>query len=71
MTGDHIVIAIEQNWDIEPEGFDAPGNLPDLLFVVSPRFAGSRLSSSMRRTLTVNVSSSMKHVLSTVYLISS
>ena len=42
MTRDHIVIAIGQNRDIEPEGFDASGDLADLLLAVPPRVSRVR-----------------------------
>jgi hypothetical protein len=43
VPGDHVVVAIDQDWDIEAEGFDAVGDLPDLLFAVAPRVSGIRL----------------------------
>jgi hypothetical protein len=37
VTRDDLAIAIDQDRDIEAESFDAVGDLPDLLFAVTPR----------------------------------
>ena len=37
MPGDHIAVAVDQDRDIEAEGLDAVGDLPDLLLGVAPR----------------------------------
>src|SRR5438477_3732554 len=43
MTGDHLEVAIDQDRDIEPERFDAVGDLPDLLLAVQPGVGRIRL----------------------------
>ena len=40
VTRDHVAVAIDQDRDIEAEGLDAVGDLPDLLFAVAPRVSG-------------------------------
>ena len=40
VTGDHLIVTIDQDWDIEAKGLDAVGDLPDLLLAVEPRVRG-------------------------------
>jgi hypothetical protein len=42
VAGDELIVAIDQDWDIEAEGLDAAGDLPDLLLAVQPRVGGVR-----------------------------
>jgi hypothetical protein len=42
-TTNDVVVSIDQDRDVEAEDLDAFGNLPDLLFTVTPRIAGVRL----------------------------
>ena len=46
VTRDHVVVAINQNRDIEAKGPDAVGDLPDLLLTVEPRINGVGLKFS-------------------------
>jgi hypothetical protein len=39
MPGDHLEIGIDQQRDVEAEGLDTSGDLPDLLFAVDPGVA--------------------------------
>ena len=43
VPADHLVVAIGQDRNVEPEGLDAVGDLPDLLFAVEPRVRGVQL----------------------------
>ena len=43
MPANHLVVAIGQDRNVEPEGLDAVGDLPDLLFAVEPRVRGIQL----------------------------
>ena len=43
VPADHLVVAIGQDRNVEPEGLDAVGDLPDLLFAVEPRVRGIQL----------------------------
>ena len=48
MTRDDIVIAIDQDRDVETKGPDALGDLPDLLLAVTTGINGIRLKFSNR-----------------------
>lgn len=37
VTRNYVAVAVDQDRDIEAEGLDAFGNLPDLLLAVAPR----------------------------------
>src|SRR5438046_5128275 len=43
VPADHLVVAIGQDRNVEPESLDAVGDLPDLLFAVEPRVCGVQL----------------------------
>jgi putative transposase len=43
LTRDDVAVAIDQDRDVELEGLDAAGDLPDLLFAVAPRVGGVEL----------------------------
>ena len=43
MPGDNLALAIDQDRDIEVEGPDAVGDLPDLLLAMAPRVRGVEL----------------------------
>jgi hypothetical protein len=48
MSGDHLAGTIDQNRNIEAEGFDAIRDLPDLFFAVDRGLAESGFSASTR-----------------------
>jgi hypothetical protein len=45
---DHVEIGVDEDWDVEPEGLDAAGDLTNLLCTVLTRVAGVRLHAIKR-----------------------
>jgi len=40
MSGNHLIVAIDQEWDIKTKARNTVGDLLNLLFVMTPRIGG-------------------------------